>query len=214
MRHKKQTHHDLQHGGARRGKPDLKERHRPETAHEIGDRHADPEGTDDSLQHDEARLSEPVVIADEDKEDRCQDAVDGIGFQIIRACQHNFRILREDGTQKVSADKCQQSHKHADGEGGQDAIAQSLCGAVVSPGPDILRGEGCDGLHEGAWHQHDEGTHFLCDANTGGRYQAQRIDNRLNDHKGETDQKVRHCERETECCDRLPYLPVYMDQFP
>ena len=71
----------------------MEKRNRDPFTHKIGYRHAYTEGTDDSLRHDESCQSQPIVITDENEEDGGKQAVDRIGFQIVRAGGDDLRIF-------------------------------------------------------------------------------------------------------------------------
>ena len=82
--HAAQAQDDLEQRGQRCCEADMEKRDRCLPAHEIGHGHADAEGADDALDHDKAGHAEAVVEADEAEENGCQEAVNGVGLEVIR----------------------------------------------------------------------------------------------------------------------------------
>ena len=91
----------------------MEQRNRLPAAHQQTDRDSNAKRPRYPLRHDKARRPQAVIKADEAKEETCQKTVNGIGFQIFRACRDNGRVLCENTAQYISAKEGEQAHTDA-----------------------------------------------------------------------------------------------------
>ena len=80
-------------------------------------------------------------------------------------------------------------HDNSYRDRGGDSAAQRAFRAILSSRADILRHKGGHGLHVSGRHQHEERTHLLGYAHTGGRDDTHGVYNRLDNQKGHADQQ-------------------------
>lgn len=70
-------------------------------AHQPGDRNSYTERADNSLCHDEARLSKAVEESDSTEEDGRELAVDAVGLQVVGGRDDYLVVIGEDAAQQL-----------------------------------------------------------------------------------------------------------------
>lgn len=192
------TKDDLIYSRAGDAQSDMEKTHRLPSAHEHGYRHSDQECCRDALDHDEPGGAHAVIITDETEPEAGKQAVDAVGFKIIRS-QHDYSgVFREDPCQKVSVEKGEKEHDHADERRRNNGISQSREGPVVFACAFVLGDKSRHGVHECGWYQHDERAHFFSYTYAGRIFQPEAVDHGHNDQKRDAHHKVLKCDRRSQ----------------
>ena len=105
---------NLHQGGSRGRQPDVEQRRARPPAHEPGDWGPDAEGPGDALEHDEGGLPAAVEVPDKAEQEAGQQAVDGVGAQMVRRRQDDVGLPGEDSRQQVPMEELEVGHGCAD----------------------------------------------------------------------------------------------------
>ena len=137
-----QAHNDLQNRGTRRGKAYVEQGRGHLPAHEKSDGNADAKRADDSLNHHEFGHSQPVEKADIAEQETGQQAVDGVGFQVVGGSGNDLRIVGEDAREQIAVPESNGEHHYGQYGGYADGIAQRGLGAIIFSRAHVLRDKG------------------------------------------------------------------------
>ena len=87
------------------------------TADNPADRKANAERADDTLKHDEDGIACAVKVTDKAKQERCEQAVDGVCLQILCCCRNHGSVFGKEPRQQISTEERQVSHYRANNQG-------------------------------------------------------------------------------------------------
>ena len=152
-------------------------------AHNIRHRNSDAKCAKDSLDHDKSCLTDTIVKSGIAEENSCKQAVDRICLEIICRCKNHFPIRGENSCQRISMEKRDQKHYHANGKRNGNAVMQGFSGSCNLTCAIVLCHKCRHGLHESRRYEHDKCTHFFCDTDTCRGNDSHRIYDCQNDQK-------------------------------
>ena len=87
------------------------------TADNPADRKTNTEGADDPLEHDKDGAARAVKVTDKAKQERCEQTVDGVCFQLLCRCGNHGGILGKDTSQQIAMEERQVSHYRTNSQG-------------------------------------------------------------------------------------------------
>jgi len=122
------------------------QRHRLNAGKEVGKRQTYTDAADDVFDHDDLCMSTAVEEASNIEEERRNQAVNGIGLQIIGTGGDNLRISGEEAAQHLAMEEGEPCHYGSDSERYEDAVAHRFAGPVHTIGSIVLGNEGCHRL--------------------------------------------------------------------
>ena len=102
----------LQDGGAGGCQPHMEHGNRHLSAHQESHGDPDQKCPDDPLNHHEPRHPQSVEIADKAKQEAGQQAVNGIGFQVIGGSQNHLRIIGKNPRKQIALPESNGKHNH------------------------------------------------------------------------------------------------------
>ncbi len=189
------AHYDLENGGTGGGKTDQEQRSVSDALHQQSNGDPHTERSADPLKHHEFRFLETVVVADEAEQEAREQTVDSICLKIAPRVRDCRRVLREDPRQKIPAEEGQREHRRSEQKRDRDPVLERLISALGLAGTEILGDKRGHRLHKRAWHQHDEGGHFLSNAYSRGLCKSQLINDRKQNEERYSHQKILQCYR-------------------
>lgn len=125
----------------------MEKRDRHLLAHNPRYRQSYAERSYNALKHDKLCASAAVEVADKAEQERGQQAVYRIGFQIFRRRCDNFRAVRKDACQYISMEECEVCYHNADDERGGYAAQKSLSCPFRLLSADVLSNKRRHRLH-------------------------------------------------------------------
>lgn len=107
---------DLEHGRHRYAQADTEKR-AEDAAHD--DRHGDThqKGRRHTLYRNKAGVAETVIKTDEAEQETGEQAVDGVGFEIIRAGENDTLVPGENAAEQIAVEEGQIEHHETESGG-------------------------------------------------------------------------------------------------
>ncbi len=155
-------------GCAWNGEAQDQQRTAGDAAQQQGHQKADAEGTDQPLNHDEESMAAAVEVAHTAEYQALEQAVDAIGFEVVRRSGDDSRVLREDPARRTSPWKkvIQATINPTARKTGYRTAGPARPGLPARA--DVLGHKGGHRLHVGRRHDHQENAHLAAYAYAGG----------------------------------------------
>lgn len=169
---------------------DVEQRRSVDLTHQVNRRDSHAKRANYTLYHDKHGFSAAVKIAYKAKENRSEQTVDGVGFQIIVGVGDHFSLTGEDGGQQIAREKRDASHDKTGNQCCLDPIKQGFAGAFKFSGSVVLCHKGRNGLHIGGSYQHQKDADLLSNTNSSRFPNAHTVDHHLNKKKGKLNQQL------------------------